>query len=538
MEKEKLVLVTGEDAYDELVSLDLNLIKQKFEIVYEKISVKIAAFISKQHILRLIEKYEQDPLNHWFLVSGLIPWDLDEIEGKFKGRIKKGPKFLSNLKEVLKKMHPSQFSSKEPADKIIKFDSANELNEKIKEKKTVILKKIESGDYSSGFSISSKYPNIIFSDQLPPLIIAEIVDAPLLSNDDILKKVGYFLDSGADVIDIGCVANTDNSKRIFEIVSIIKSHFDCPVSIDSLNPSEIIHAVRAGADLVLSITMDNLQELNDLPKDISLVCVPLENSEKEQSINGRMSKLVMIGNRLNVLGFSKILLDPILDPPINPGLSESLETYFLLTDAIQSIPSTTQKPLLLMGIGNVTELIDSDSQGINTLLSVIAIENQIAGILTTEYSNKMRGAIKELRNAINLAFYAKLKNQTPIKLGISAFRSKGKQKYPRIDINTIPNSKLITIKDEEDLPTDMDKKGFLKIYLHHPEKHIIVSFYTYDNKKDPERVYIGKNPINLYKQIINDGIIGSLSHAAYLGKELAKAKHALDYGGDYVQDGI
>jgi tetrahydromethanopterin S-methyltransferase subunit A len=41
----------------------------------------------------------------------------------------------------------------------------------------------------------------------------------------------------------------------------------------------------------------------------------------------------------------------------------------------------------------------------------------------------------------------------------------------------------------------------------------------------------------LYKTIITNGWISELSHAAYLGKELAKAELSLRHGLKYVQDG-
>jgi dihydropteroate synthase-like protein len=536
---EKLILITGMDAYNDLISIDFGeSLKKQYEMIFERVPVKIAAFISKENIIEVLNKYEIEPLNHWVIVSGLIPWDMENIEGKFKGRVKKGPKFLSNLKEILKIIHPKDLSGKEPADKIIKFDKRNHLKEVIEQRKSLIKDQISKGNYSEGFQISSRFPDVIFSEALPPLIIAEIVDAPLYTDEELINKVQYFLDSGADVIDLGCLVNKDSSHRIFELVSLIKSKFNCPVSIDSLNVNEIKQAVTAGADLVLSISLDNLADLHDLPKDISLVCIPIENNQKESTINGKLAKLVMLGNRLNVLGFTKILLDPILDPPIKPGLSESLETYFLMRDALQSVPGSMPKPMIFMGIGNVTELVDSDSQGMNMLLAILAVENNVAGVLTTEYSNKMRGSIKELRNAIDLAYYAKINNQTPINLGITAFRAKGKQKYSRSNYLSNFQAKIIDTDQREEHPIELDKEGFFKIYVHYPEHLIIVEFYRYNKENEPERIYKGKNPIQMYKGILKDGIIGSLSHAAYIGKELTKAKYALDYGIDYTQDGI
>ena len=44
----------------------------------------------------------------------------------------------------------------------------------------------------------------------------------------------------------------------------------------------------------------------------------------------------------------------------------------------------------------------------------------------------------------------------------------------------------------------------------------------------------GKDAPSIYSTIIENGWITELSHAAYLGKELAKAELSLQYGFKYV----
>ena len=428
---EKLVLITGIDAFEELKSINLSSLSNQFEITYEQAPVKIAAFIGIEHLNGILDKYSNESLNHWFIVSGLIPWDLNLIEGKFTGRVRKGPKFLSNLKETLTKIHPSQLSSLNPADKLIKYDTRNEFNHHIARVKEQISAQIASGQERDGFSISPRFPNVIFSELLPPLIVAEIVDAPQYSDEEIVEKVRYFLDSGADVIDLGCMANKDHSVRITELVQLIRDNFDCPISIDSLNVNEIKAAVDAGVDLVLSITADNLSSLKDIPKDISLVVVPVEDSKKETTVNGRMAKVVMIGNRLNVAGYKKILLDPVLDPAFKPGLSESLETYFLYTspDAIHSIPLRFNTHDVY-GNWNVTELTELPTRihiGIYAYLfnpcHYKSGGNGVASIFDNRILNKGHKGV-QLKNYVIMAIDLgtiggqKIKNQAPINLGI------------------------------------------------------------------------------------------------------------------------
>ncbi len=81
----------------------------------------------------------------------------------------------------------------------------------------------------------------------------------------------------------------------------------------------------------------------------------------------------------------------------------------------------------------------------------------------------------------------------------------------------------------------MDKAGYFVI-LPVAERAIInVEHYAYDNTLI--RVIEGATARALYTTIIAEGWVTELSHAAYLGKELAKAELALEHGFKYVQDG-
>ncbi|MFX0066791.1 MAG: dihydropteroate synthase, partial [Candidatus Hermodarchaeota archaeon] len=53
------------------------------------------------------------------------------------------------------------------------------------------------------------------------------------SNENILKKTNHYINSGADIIDIGCVSNKPNPERIKEIIKLIRSKYDVLISIDS-----------------------------------------------------------------------------------------------------------------------------------------------------------------------------------------------------------------------------------------------------------------------------------------------------------------
>lgn len=91
------------------------------------------------------------------------------------------------------------------------------------------------------------------------------------------------------------------------------------------------------------------------------------------------------------------------------------------------------------------------------------------------------------------------------------------------------------IHAEQPEKVEMDKAGYFVI-LPQPEKEmIVVEHYSYDNTL--QRVIDGKDARSIYWTIIRNGWVTQLSHAAYLGKELAKAELSIKLGVKYVQDG-
>ena len=50
---------------------------------------------------------------------------------------------------------------------------------------------------------------------------------------------------------------------------------------------------------------------------------------------------------------------------------------------------------IMMGIGNLTELTEADTSGINALLFGIAAELNVAAVLTTQVSAHARRAVRE-----------------------------------------------------------------------------------------------------------------------------------------------
>jgi hypothetical protein len=91
-------------------------------------------------------------------------------------------------------------------------------------------------------------------------------------------------------------------------------------------------------------------------------------------------------------------IDPILEP-IGCGFAASLNRY---VEVRRRYPDAE----MMMGIGNLTELTDADSAGINVLLLGICQELGIRSVLTTQVINWARTSVRECDLARRLVHYA------------------------------------------------------------------------------------------------------------------------------------
>lgn len=79
-----------------------------------------------------------------------------------------------------------------------------------------------------------------------------------------------------------------------------------------------------------------------------------------------------------------------------------------------------------------------------------------------------------------------------------------------------------------------DPAGYVVIYPDRRRQLLVLEHYA--NNGVLTRVIEGATPTALYGTVIAEGLISRLDHAAYLGRELARAQHALATGDGYVQD--
>ena len=462
------------------------------------------------------------------LLPGFVQWDTSDIESQFSIKIKKGPEFASELPMILKDLDNIQLSNKIPANRLLQSSGENLYDQFVKEK--LELAKRDLGKHT--FYLNEEKSDIIIGRNLPPPIIAEIVNCTEKSNKNIMKKAQHYINSGADIIDLGCVSNKPNPERVKEIINVIRDNFDVLISIDSMDTSEILSAVDENIDLILSLDLGNYKDLSNIPKSIPIVILPTNIKEGYFPSNPkeRVKNLFQLTEELHNIGFNKLIADPLLETPIAPGIIKSLKTYFLYRKRIKLEKYKEFELPMFFGISNVVELMDVDSVGINGLLASIAIELDMGILFTVEHSTKLMGGVVELKESVKLNFVAKHKKTPPINQGIQVFRAKGKinQEIPKIkDQEMILVNKL-------NLHYVPDENGYFKIYLNHYSKKIYIQHFSNDHKL--QNTLIGTSAEILSKRIIELNLTNNLFHISYLGRELKKAELCLFLGKPYIQD--
>ncbi len=477
-----------------------------------------------QDILNSISLFKYDLV----LIPGFVQWNTSHLEKQFSILVRKGPEFASDLPEILINLDKIKLSNQVSAHKLFKISGEKEYDNIVNEQ--IKIAKNNLGQHT--FYINEETSEIMVGQNLPPPIIAEIVNCTEKSDESILRKAEHYIDSGADIIDIGCVSNKPNPERVKEIINVLRNNFDILISIDSMDTNEILAAVENQIDLILSLDIGNYKEFLHISKDIPIVILPTNISKGyfPKDPETRVENLFKLTKVLKENGFKKLIADPLLETPIAPGICNSLETYFLYKKKVSSIEYRDMELPLFFGISNVVELMDIDSIGINGLLASIAIELDMGVLFTVEHSTKLMSGVAELKECVKLNYLSKQRKSPPINQGIEIFKAKKKksQRTPKI------NEKDAIFVDTLNPEYILDEKGYFRVYVNHYSKKIYVLFFS--NNHILLQTFIGDNAEALSKKIIQLNLTKNLYHVNYLGRELNRAENCLSSGKAYIQD--
>ena len=514
----KALLVTGK-----LAETMVNRYAQESSIETTVLALKVpvAALLTPKYIAQ--EIIEEDLRNFdMILVPGLIPGDVSLIEKAVGIPVFKGPRYAADLPTVLNALGHVDLSKVVPACDLLKEDLQRKAEEElnaVERNRDKLLKK--EGNLLIG--------DLAVGKDFPMRIMAEIIDAPFLSDEQIREKAGKYVKLGAEIIDVGMVAGESRPADAERAVKAVKSAVNVPVSIDTLDPKEARNAVHSGAQIILSVEASNMEEMAKFASEVAVVVIPIDQSRGHfpKKAEERVKKLEENIKRASQCGFARVLGDLILDSVNVTGIVESLVAYHSFAARNPHVP-------LLFGAGNVTELIDADSVGVNALLAGIASEIGASILLTTEQSHKMRGSIKELATASEMMWLAKKRSSVPKDLGLDLLRLKDKR-IREEPYNHVMENKTQTIIAEKSKRVKFDPKGFFKIMIDRERESIVALHFSTATQKIPDLIVKGKEAVELCGKIMEMGLVTTLEHAAYLGTELGKAEVALRSVKEYIQ---
>lgn len=323
-------------------------------------------------------------------------------------------------------------------------------------------------------------------------ILAEINHAPLLSVDDLLRQADAYRRDGADMIDLGGVPGASWNNVGMVVRSLRREGHR--VSIDSFDRTEVTAAAEAGAELVLSANGSNREWAAGIPAE--WVVIP-DDPQQLATLDDTAAVLKTAGRQIR--------LDPVLEP-IGFGFAASLQRYFTVRE---------QHPAaaMMMGIGNLTELSDVDSAGLNFLLAAICQELRIGSVLTTSVINWCRSAVKEFDIARRVVRHSLANRVLP--------------KHVSEDLLLLRDAKERTLGEPAlaELAGRITDPNF-RIFAERGEIHIL----------NRTGYWHGDDPYEVFDRVLAETGPLSAEHAFYLGYELSKARTALTLGKNYVQD--
>ena len=430
---EHVLFLTGRLAYPSLCRVLEEMAHGEFSYHVHDLGLSVAGLMTADMIQRRLEdSMDADRI----LVPGLCSGALEALSEKFGVPVVKGPKDLKDL--------PEFFGAKgTPTD-------------------------------LSVYSVR---------------IFAEIVEAPNLSVEEIISQADAYRESGADVVDLGCLPGVDFPHMEDAVQALSERGF--LVSVDSLEVDDLIRAGHAGADYLLSLKESTLWVADEVPS--VPVLIPEQAGDQESLYR---ASITLAERRRDFFA------DPILDP-IHFGFTESLLRYHALRRRLPDVD-------IMMGTGNVTELTDGDTTGITALLMGVASELDVSAILTTQVSGHARTAVREADVGRRMMHAAKRDSSLPrgIHDGLMALRSRKPFPYSPDEVAETARA----IKDPS-----------FRIQISEQGIHV----YNRDG------MHTADNPFALFPDL---NLEGDGAHAFYMGVELARAQVAWQLGKRYTQD--
>lgn len=322
------------------------------------------------------------------------------------------------------------------------------------------------------------------------MIFAEIVEAPQVGVAEILERARRYGEDGADVIDIGTLPDTA-FPHLEEAVQCLKAE-GFKVSIDSLDTAELLRGGKAGADYLLSLHEESLWVADEVAA--TPVLIPARHGDLD-SLGRAIETLAQRGR--------PFIADSILDP-IHFGFYDSIVRYHALRRRYPQVD-------IMMGIGNLTELTEADTTGINAILFGLISELGITSVLATEVSPHARSAVREADRARRIMYAARREQSLPKGLDNSLLLGHERKPFP------------YTAAEIAELAEEIKDPSY-RVHVSEAGIHVF----------NRDGMVTGDDPFTLFPEL--SLLKDDAPHAFYMGVELAKAHIALMLGKRYIQD--
>jgi len=438
---------------------------------------EIASFLTPHALSLLLKKKKYDCV----IISGMCTASFEQLEREAGVPIYRGPRHAADLAMVLPLLGTETLSRTIPADDFLAAGKAENAMRRIEERER---------DAKPDFLIRG----VKIGGGSRMKVLAEIMDAHRCR--DIRGIVEDYLASGADIVDLGFGfdATPDDVTRVFSLLSDVS----VPLAVDTQEPL-LIRAALIRADIVLSLHEINLPEIGKEVAEAGAAAVVVPG-------NSTLAKNIAFAKKA---GIRCIIADPLLQP-VGSGFTRSLGRFRKFSCPV------------FFGAGNVVELTDADSIGINALLAGIAAEVGASVIFTSEHSDKTKGSIREMRRATEMMLLSK-DRPYPKDLGIDllVLKEKRRRREPPLEYDAAQPARP--------LPDDIsyDPRGNFRIGV---EGDRIVAVIR-------GKAIIGVRWQDVLFTLLSQGDVSLLDHAGYLGRELYKAELAIRYGRSFEQDG-
>jgi dihydropteroate synthase-like protein len=475
----KILLVTGRLAEDQVRAAagDADVLVTDLDV---------AAFLTPELLLSASPRgYDL------ILIPGAITADFQQAERSLGTKIRLGPKNAADLKAVLRHVAGGKIklSTTIPACQLLAGNAREEA-----------LRLLVELEEKASFAQLIRGVKIGGSSRMK--VLAEIVDATRLSPAALARRIHYYEEQGADMIDLGLPLDS-HPDQVKDALQTARRSTDLPVSIDTVRSDLILAGLQAGADFILSLNGSNLPQVGRAVAEAGTPAVIIPGPGSA-CLEDNLREALQIG--------ISPIADPILKPPLQ-GLASSLFRYLAVQKNHPEIP-------LFFGAGNVTELLDADTVGANAILTALGAECGASILFTPEYSDKSVGSVHELAIASRMMILARHRQAPPKDLGLDLLILKEKRHLPE---QAIPDG-IIEARGGQLLQPD--SCGSFRIFI---SSQLILA-------QNGSTTVAGRNARDVLNTLLEMNLVSRLDHAGYLGRELEKAEIALHLKRSYVQD--